>query len=101
VGIAIRVGVGVGEALGVGAAVATLKHVGCQSPLECVSVSIMTAARTVQVRPSRDPCWSKQRGWEVFEAEGVSPVFCGENGREDALSYARQRAGYSPTEFAC
>ena len=51
--------------------------------------------RTIQVRPSRLPRWQKMRGWEVFEADGVSPVFCGENGREDALSYARQRAGYA------
>jgi hypothetical protein len=55
--------------------------------------------REIQVRPSRHPRWSKQRGWEVFEGDGVSPVFCGENGREDALSYARQRAGYAPTEI--
>ena len=55
--------------------------------------------RTIQARPSRNPRWSKQRGWEVFEADGVSPVFCGESGREDALSYARQRAGYAPTEI--
>jgi hypothetical protein len=25
--------------------------------------------------------------------------FCGANGREDAISYARQRAGYAPTEI--
>jgi hypothetical protein len=35
----------------------------------------------------------------VYEGDGVSPVFCGSNGREDALSYARQRAGYAPTEI--
>ena len=55
--------------------------------------------RTIQVRPSRNPRWSKQRGWKVFEGVGVSPVFCGDNGRESALSYARQRAGYAPTEI--
>ena len=54
---------------------------------------------TIQVRPSRNPPWSKQRGWEVFEGDGVSPVFCGDNGRESAVSYARQRAGYAPTEI--
>jgi len=54
--------------------------------------------RTIQVRLSRNPLWSKQRGWEVFEG-GVSPVFCGDNGREDALSYARQRASYAPTKI--
>jgi hypothetical protein len=57
------------------------------------------SARTFQVRPSRNPRWQKQRGGEVFEADGVSPVFCGESGQEDALSYARQRAGYAPTEI--
>jgi len=51
------------------------------------------SARIIQVRPSRNPRWQKQDGWEVFEAEGVSPVYCGENGREQALSYAQQRAG--------
>jgi hypothetical protein len=25
--------------------------------------------------------------------------FCGANGREDAVSHARQRAGYAPTEI--
>ena len=57
------------------------------------------STRTIQVRPSRNPRWSKQRGWEVLEGVGVSPVFCGDNGRESALSYARQRAGYAPTEI--
>ena len=51
-------------------------------------------ARIIQVRPSRNPRWQKQGGWEVFEAEGVCPVYCGENGRENALDYAQQRAGY-------
>jgi hypothetical protein len=56
-------------------------------------------ARVIQVRPSRSPRWQKQGGWEVYECDGVSPVFCGRNGREDALSYARQRSGYAPTEI--
>ena len=43
--------------------------------------------------------WQKRSGWEIFEAEGVSPVYCGPNACEDALSYARQRAGYAPTEI--
>ena len=99
-GTAIGVGVGMGEALGVDASVAaTLKHTGCQSPVGCVSVSVMRPTRTIQVRPSQNPRWKKQGGWEVFEAEGVSPVFCGDKGRESALSYARQRAGYAPTEI--
>jgi hypothetical protein len=59
----------------------------------------MTAARTIQVRPSRDPHWQKRGGWEVFQAEGVCPVYLDEPAREDALSYARQRAGYGRTEI--
>ena len=59
----------------------------------------MIATRTIQVRPSRNPHWQKQRGWEVFEADGVSPVYCGDCGRESALSYARQRAGYGRAEI--
>jgi hypothetical protein len=55
-------------------------------------------ARVIQVRPSRNPRWQKQAGWEVFEAEGVSPVYCGENAHESALSYVRQRVGYAPRE---
>jgi hypothetical protein len=55
--------------------------------------------RTIQVRPSRSPRWQKQGVWEVYETNGVSPVFCGATSREDALSYARQRAGYAPTEI--
>jgi hypothetical protein len=52
------------------------------------------SARIIQVRPSLNPRWQKRGGWEVFEADGVSPVYCGDGGRESALSYARQRAGY-------
>ena len=55
--------------------------------------------RVIQVRPSQNPRWKKQGGWEVFEADGVSPVYCGPNGREQALSYARQRAGYGRAEI--
>ena len=50
--------------------------------------------RVIQVRPSRNPRWQKKGGWEVFEAEGVQPVYCGETGRQNALEYAQQRAGY-------
>jgi len=57
------------------------------------------SARIIQVRPSRNPRWQKQGGWEVFDADGVSPVYCGERGRESALSYARQRAGYGRAEI--
>jgi hypothetical protein len=57
------------------------------------------SVRIIQVRPSRNPRWQKQSGWEVFEADGVSPVYCGEGGRESALSYARQRAGYGRAEI--
>jgi len=55
--------------------------------------------QTIKVRPSRNPRWQKQGGWEVHEGVGVSPVFCGANGREDAIGYARQRVGYAPTEI--
>jgi len=55
--------------------------------------------RIIQVRPSLNPRWQKQGGWVAFEAEGVSPVFCGEHGRADALSYAKQRAGYGRAEI--
>jgi len=52
------------------------------------------STRIIQVRPSRNPRWQKQAGWEVFEAEGVQPVYCGETGRQNALEYAQQRMGY-------
>jgi len=55
--------------------------------------------RIIQVRPSRNPRWQKQGGWVAFEADGVSPVFCGQHGRADALSYAKQRAGYGRAEI--
>jgi hypothetical protein len=55
--------------------------------------------RIIQIRPSRNPRWQKQGGWVAFEDEGVSPVFCDENARESALSYAKQRASYAPTEI--
>ena len=57
------------------------------------------SARIIQVRPSRNPRWQKQSGWEVFEAEGVCSVYCDERARDSALSYARQRAGYGPAEI--
>jgi hypothetical protein len=43
--------------------------------------------------------WQKRSGWEVFEAEGVCPVCCGERERDSALSCARQRAGSGPAEI--
>jgi hypothetical protein len=52
----------------------------------------------IQVRPSQNPRWRNQGGWEAFEAEGVSPVYCGPNARDQALFYARQRAGYGRAE---
>ncbi len=52
------------------------------------------STRIIQVRPSRNPRWQKEGGWEVFEAEGVQPVYCGENGPQNALDYAPQRMGY-------
>jgi hypothetical protein len=55
--------------------------------------------RTIEVRPSRNPRWQKQDGWEVYEGKGICPVYCGHGGRESALSYARQRASYAPTEI--
>jgi hypothetical protein len=57
------------------------------------------SVRIIQVRPSRDPRGRKQGGWQVFEAEGVCPVYCGPNAREQALSYARQRADYGRAEI--
>lgn len=57
------------------------------------------AARIIQVRPSRDPRWQKQGGWEAFEAAGVCPVYCDDGARESALSYAHQRAGYGHCEI--
>jgi hypothetical protein len=52
------------------------------------------STRIIQVRPSRTPRWQKQGGWEVFEAEGVCPVYCGETGWQYALDYAQERMGY-------
>jgi len=43
------------------------------------------SARIIQVRPSRNPRWQKQNGWEVFEAEGICPVYGRDNGWERAL----------------
>jgi hypothetical protein len=57
------------------------------------------SARIIQVRPSRNPRWRKQGDWEVFDADRASPVYCGENARDSALSYARQRAGYGRDEI--
>ena len=32
------------------------------------------STRTIQVRPSRNPRWQKQDGWEVFEADHFLPL---------------------------
>src|SRR5947199_3072843 len=50
-----------------------------------VMPQIASRMRTIQVRLSRNPRWQKQGGWEVFEADGVNPVYCGDRGRESAL----------------
>jgi len=57
------------------------------------------SARIIQVRPSRELRCKKKGGWEVFEAKGVCPVYCGNDARESALSYAQQRAGYGRCEI--
>ena len=46
-----------------------------------------------------DPTLAETRWLGSIEGDGVSPVYCGPNARENALSYARQRAGYAPTEI--
>jgi len=55
---------------------------------------------------SRDPgptvaksSLAEARRLEVYEGDGVCPVYCGPNAREQALSYARQRAGYGRAEI--
>jgi hypothetical protein len=57
------------------------------------------SARIIQVRASRNPRWQNRGGWEVFEADGVCPIYCDERARDSALSYARQRAGYGHCEI--
>ena len=57
------------------------------------------SVRIIQVRLSRNPRWQKHGGWEVFEAEGVCPVYCDERARDSALSDATQRAGYGRAEI--
>jgi hypothetical protein len=58
----------------------------------------MTAARIIQVRPSQNPRWRKQWGGRYLKRRGC-PIFCGEGGRDNALSYAKQRAGYGRAEI--
>jgi hypothetical protein len=36
---------------------------------------IASRVRTIQVRPSRNPRWQRQGGWEVYEVGGVSLVY--------------------------
>ena len=43
------------------------------------------SARVIQVRPSRNPRWQREHGWEALEAEGVCPVYGRDNGWEWAL----------------
>src|SRR6476620_7251989 len=53
------------------------------------------STRIIQVRPSRDPRWQKQGGYEVFEADGVCPVCCDETRTEYILAskkYTRSKA---------
>ncbi len=42
--------------------------------------------------------WGRSRP-SPSNGDRVLPAFCGASAREDALSYARQRAGYAPTEI--
>jgi hypothetical protein len=72
---------------------------GGRSPYLPNVTSAMFYKSPVYAPPARNPRWQKQGGWVVFEAEGVSPVYCGEGARESALSYARQRAGYGRAEI--
>jgi hypothetical protein len=49
--------------------------------------------QTIQVRPSREPRWQKQGGWQVYEGDGVSPVYCGPSLREKYTRARVERAG--------
>jgi hypothetical protein len=52
------------------------------------------------LRPARQLMrWQQQSSWEFYKNERVCRVYCGERAREDALSYAQQRAGYAPIEI--
>jgi hypothetical protein len=44
-------------------------------------------------------CWVAMVRWSKKEACSMSFVYCGDRGRESALSYARQRAGYGRAEI--
>jgi hypothetical protein len=57
------------------------------------------SVRIIQVRPSHNPRWQRQGGWECDEGDGVCCVACDEHARDSALSYARQRACYGPCEI--
>jgi hypothetical protein len=57
------------------------------------------SARIIQFGRHGIGAGGSKGGWEAWEAEGVSPVYCGPNAREQALSYARQRAGYGRAEI--
>ena len=54
--------------------------------------------RQLGCKLTSDPL-TQTSSWEVFDAERVSPVYCGENARDSTLSYARQRAGYGRAEI--
>jgi hypothetical protein len=55
------------------------------------------STRIIQVRAVTRS--AEKRGWEVFEADGVCPVYCDERARESVLSYARQRGSYGRAEI--
>ncbi|PYK72930.1 MAG: hypothetical protein DME42_07875 [Verrucomicrobia bacterium] len=54
--------------------------------------------RIIQVQPSRNPRW-RSKAVGSFEAEDVSPVYCGGRVRDSALSYDRQRR-FAPAHLA-
>ncbi len=53
--------------------------------------------QTIQVRPSRNPRWQKQGGWEVYEAVGVCPVYCDQRARDSAATFAMGVNSPAPT----
>lgn len=45
--------------------------------------------RTIEIRPTR----KHGGGWVAYEAVGIQPVFPGQSGKHDAISYAKGRFG--------
>ena len=57
-----------------------------------ITTTVQHNRTVIEIRPFKD-------GWQCYEGPGVGPYWIGEHAKEDAISYARERAKFGRGEI--